>query len=111
MTISVTSVETLDVPTVAPVIVLACLNNSDVIDVGAASVGSTGVAVVSIGVDGALTVTLMVSTGSGRVVVCKLLDLGHAVLGQALQGQRDWDMLNWDSFCDSLHEKDVSVKM
>ena len=36
---------------------------------------------------------------------------GTAVLGQALQGQRDWDMRNWDSFCDSLHVKDVSVKM
>jgi len=34
-----------------------------------------------------------------------------ALQGQALQGQRFWDMRNWDSFCDSLHEKDVSVKM
>ena len=63
-------------------------------------------------------------------VVCKLLELGHAVLGHAELGQRFWDMRNWDSgsgtcatrtaglghaelgqFCDSLHEKDVSVKM
>ena len=34
-------------------------------------------------------------------VVCKLLELGHAGLGHAELGQ----------FCDSLHEKDVSVKM
>ena len=56
------------------------------------------------------------------IVVCKLLDLGHAVLGHAELGQRFWDMRNWDSgsgtcgtgtvfFCDSLHEKDESVKM
>jgi len=37
-------------------------------------------------------------------VVCKLLDLGHAGLGHAelgqrdWEGQRDWDMRNWDSF-------------
>ena len=31
-------------------------------------------------------------------VVCKLLDLGHAVLGHAELGQRFWDMQNWDSF-------------
>ena len=36
---------------------------------------------------------------------------GTAGLGHALQGQRDWDMRNRDSFCDSLHGKDVSVKM
>ena len=31
------------------------------------------------------------------IVVCKLLDLGHAGLGHAELGQRDWDMRNWDS--------------
>ena len=31
------------------------------------------------------------------IVVCKLLDLGHAELGHAELGQRDWDMRNWDS--------------
>ena len=67
MTVRVTPVETPDVPTVASVIVLSCPNNSDVIDDSAACVGSTDVAVVTTGVDGALTVTLMVSTGSGRV--------------------------------------------
>ena len=30
-------------------------------------------------------------------VVCKLLDLGHAVLVHAELGQRFWDMRNWDS--------------
>ena len=30
------------------------------------------------------------------LVVCKLLDLGHAGMGHVELGQRDWDMRNWD---------------
>ena len=67
MTVRVTVVETPDALTVASVIKLAWPNSNEAIDVGAASSGSTDVAAVPIGVDGALTVTLMVSTGSGRV--------------------------------------------
>ena len=39
-----------------------------------------------------------VASATVTLVVCKLLDLGHAGLGHAELGQRDWDMRNWDSF-------------
>jgi len=42
-------------------------------------------------------VTYVAGSVKSTVVVCKLLDLGHAGLGHAELGQQDWDMRNWDS--------------
>ena len=67
MKVRVTSVVATDAATVVSVLIVACPSSKDAIDIGAASGGSTDIVDTSIDVDDALTVTLMFSTGSGRV--------------------------------------------